>query len=573
MRVPLSWLREMVAVDLPVERLVTVLDELGLAVESVTSVGEGLDGVVVAEVREIGPVPGADRIRLVSVDAGADEAVQVVCGAWNFEVGDRVPLATVGTVLPGGMAIARRRLRGVESNGMLCAPDELGLPGGHDGILVLSGGATPGTALAEAMGLQPDVVLELEVNANRPDASCVLGVARDLAAKLDLRLRPPEPVVLLSDDARSVGEGVVDVEDTEVCGLFLARVLTDVVVRPSPPWVANRLTLAGMRPINNVVDASNYVMLELGVPNHAYDRARLPGGALRVRSARPGESLLTLDGVERRFEPGDCLICDAEDTPVGIAGVMGGASSEIGEATTEVLLEAAWWEPRAIARTSKRLQLRTEASSRFERGCDPEAIDLAVARFCQLLADDGAAGPIGEALDVRTPALPAPAVVRLRTARANALLGTALSDDEVRGHLDSLGFVTSALGGDGVCEVRVPSWRPDSALEVDVIEEVARLHGYGHITRTVPRSPQTGSLTSRQRRRRQARAVLVGAGCSEAWTPTFLAASLLERLGLSRADAVRVANPLVAEEDLLRTALLPGLLGAVAANAAHRNLG
>ena len=284
MRVPLSWLRELVSVDVPVEQLVAVLDELGLAVESVTRIGEGLEGVVVAEVREIAPVPGADRIRLVTVDAAGAEPVSVVCGAWNFAEGDRVPLAPVGTVLPNGMAIGRRRMRGVESNGMLCAPDELGLPGGHEGLLVLEGEAPPGTPIAEALGIVPDVVLELEVNANRPDASSVVGVARDVAATLGLPLTLP-PLPVGPEGPAPVGElATVEVEDAEVCGRFVARVLTGVEVRPSPPWLAGRLTAAGMRPINNVVDASNYVMLELGVPNHAYDLARLPGRGLRVRT-------------------------------------------------------------------------------------------------------------------------------------------------------------------------------------------------------------------------------------------------------------------------------------------------
>ena len=571
MRVPLSWLRDFVPVDVPVERLVAVLDELGLPVESVTRIGEGLEGVVVAEVRSIEPVKGADRIRLVHVDAAGPEPVSVVCGAWNFAEGDRVPLAPVGTVLPTGMAIGRRKMRGVESNGMLCSPPELGLAGDAEGLLVLDGAAAPGTPIAEALGIVPDVVLELEVNANRPDASSILGVARDVAAKLELPLTVP-PVPSAPEGSTPIDElaGVI-VEDAQVCGRFVSRVLTGVEVKPSPPWLAGRLTAAGMRPINNVVDASNYVMLELGIPNHAYDLDRLPGRGLRVRAAREGESLVTLDDVERRFEPGDCLICDAADVPVGIAGVMGGASSEIGEATTEVLLEAAWWNPVAIARTSKRLGLRTEASARFERGTDPEAIDRAVARFCELLGTAGAVTAPGT-IDVRTPALPGPVVVRTRTARVNALLGTELTDDDVRRLLEPLGFQSTAVEP-GVHDVAVPSWRPDSALEVDVIEEVARLHGYSRIPRAVPRSPLTGSLTPTQQRRRKARDVLQGTGCSEAWTPTFLAPAALARVGLDPGEAVVVTNPLVAEEPLLRTSLLPGLLGALAGNAARRQLG
>src|SRR5688572_15261659 len=338
MKIVLSWLREFVPVELPLDDLVAVLGDLGVPVESVTPIGDDLTGVVVAKVVEIDAIKGADKIRRVVVDAGADETVQVVCGAWNFEVGALVPLATVGTVLPGDFQISRRKMKGVESAGMLCAPDELGLPGDHSGILVLPAGLALGADFSTAMGLEPDVVLELEVNPNRPDAMSVVGVARDLAARLDLPFALPSPALDPDGDAEPI---TVEVFDADACPRFVAQVVSNITVGPSPAWIAQRLTLAGMRPINNVVDASNYVMLELGQPNHAYDLARLPGRGLRVRMARDGETLVTLDDVDRRFSSEDLLICDAEDSPVGIAGIMGGASSEVDETTTEVLLEAA----------------------------------------------------------------------------------------------------------------------------------------------------------------------------------------------------------------------------------------
>ncbi|MBA3956265.1 MAG: phenylalanine--tRNA ligase subunit beta, partial [Acidimicrobiia bacterium] len=311
-----------------------------MAVESVTAVGNELEGVVVARVLEISAIEGADRIRAVRVDAGGPEPVPVVCGAWNFAIDDLVPLATVGTVLPDGMEIKSRRMRGAPSEGMLCAPDELGLPGDADGILVLPDGLTPGTPLATALERSADTVFELEVNANRPDAMSVAGVARDLAARLDLPFAIPEPKVA---DGPPVGAVAVEIEDPDVCGRFVAQVLTGIVVGPSPPWIADRLERAGMRPINNVVDASNYVMLELGQPTHPYDLSKLDKRGLRVRRARSGETLVTIDGVERALGPGDPLICDGEDHPLGIAGIMGGASSEISPATTDVVLEAAWF--------------------------------------------------------------------------------------------------------------------------------------------------------------------------------------------------------------------------------------
>ncbi len=570
MRVPLSWLRDFTPLDLRVEEVAATLDDLGLAVESVERVGEGLDGVVVVRVLEIAAIPGADRIRAVRVDAGGPEAVPVVCGAWNFAEGDLVPLATVGTVLPGGMQIGARRMKGAPSEGMLCAPDELGLPGGHDGILVLAPGLVPGSPVAEALGLGPDTVLELEVNANRPDAMSVAGVARDLAARLGLPFALPEPA---RSHPPSTGDGLapgpvsVEVEDPERCGRFVAQVVAGITVGPSPPWLAQRLARAGMRAINNVVDASNYVMLELGQPTHPYDLARLPGRGLRVRRARPGESLVTLDGVSRAVGDDDLLICDGEDQPAGIAGVMGGASAEIDEATTEVVLEAAWFDPLSVARTSRRLKLRSEASARFEKGCDWTVIDRAVARFCELLAPAGAE-PVGGPVDV-VGLVPDRRPVCLRVARVGELLGTSLGAEEIAGLLDPLGF-TTAPAGEGVLEVALPPWRLDSTGEIDLVEEIARLYGYRRIPASVPRSPLTGGLTARQRDRRTARQILVGAGADEAWCATFVGEADLSRCGLDPAEAVVVANPLVAEQSRLRTSLLPGLLGAIAHNQRNR---
>ncbi len=576
MLVPLSWLKDFVDIDLSVDDLVLLLGDLGTPVESVTEIGAGLDGVVVARVDEIAPIEGADRIRRVVVDAGGPEPVQVVCGAWNFEVGDLVPLATVGTVLPGDFTIARRRMKGVESQGMLCASDELGLAGGdHAGILVLPPDLAPGTDFAAAMGIVPDVVLDLEVNPNRPDAMYIAGVARDLAARLGIAYRPPAATAWVATAgpyaAGAVGAVVapvtVEVDDLDACPRFTARVVTGIRVAPSPAWLANRLTLAGMRPINNVVDASNYVMLELGHPNHAYDLAALSGRGLRVRKAVEGETLVTLDEVERVLTAADLLICDADDAPVGIAGIMGGASSEVTDATSEVLLEVASFDPMTIAWTSKRLALRSEASARFEKGVDPHGIDLAVARFCELLVAQGATATPVEA-DVRGDLRAAPPV-RVRVDRVNAILGTALTDEQVAGYLDPIGFTTT-LAGPGQLDVIIPTWRPDSSLEIDVIEEVGRMHGYSAIEATVPTSTLIGELAPFQRARRELRSILVGSGVSEAWTTTFLAPGDLDRAGLAPAAAGVVANPLAAEESLLRTSLLPGLLRAVAYNASHR---
>lgn len=580
MRVPLSWIRQFAPVEGEVSDLAEQLDDLGLVVEGIVRVGEGLEDVVVARVQEIGTIAGADRIRRVVVDAGQG-SVEVVCGAWNFEEGDLVPLAPVGAVLPGGFEIARRKMKGVVSNGMLCSPRELELSEDHQGILVIrtdgSGAPAPGTALTEALGIERDVVFDLAVDANRPDASSVAGVARDLAASLKVPFEIPDPVAPdPAPGAPSVHElASVEVVDRDLCPRFVARVASDVRVGPSPSWVARRLTLAGMRALNNVVDASNYVMLELGQPTHPYDLDRLAGAGLRVRAARPGETVVTLDDKERRLaersvggadDRRDCLICDAEDGAVGIAGVMGGASTEIDESTRRVLLEAAYFSPMAVARTSKRLGLRTEASARFERGCDPWGIDGAVARFLDVLGAGGpvtvATGSIDERGDV-----PIARPVRLRLARLNGVLGTDLDAGVVSGLLGPIGFTSREEAG-GVLEVLVPTFRPDTEREIDVVEEVARHYSYSRIARRRPQAPQVGALSPYQRQRRFVREVMAGLGALEAWTPSLLAPGDHERAGWP--GGITLANPLVEDESVLRRTLLPGMLGALSANAARR---
>ncbi len=599
MRVPLSWLRDFAPFEDDAAALAATLDDLGLVVEGIEQVGEGLADVVVARVTTVAAIEGADRIRRVVVDAGRGP-VEVVCGAGNFGEGDLVPLAPVGAVLPGGFAIGRRKMKGVVSDGMLCSGRELRLSEDHDGILVLNdvAGARPGQGLVEVLGIEPDVVFDLAVEANRPDAWCMAGVARDLAARLGLPFAVPATDALVAAVAGAATTGglapptgpeagllaSVRVTDTELCPRFTARVLTGVTVTDSPAWLARRLTLAGMRPINNVVDASNYVMLELGQPTHPYDLDRLAGPGLLVRRAEPGEAVTTLDGVVRalgRPGPGlddtgqDCLICDAEGTPVGIGGVMGGASSEIGPATTRVLLEAAYFVPMAIARTAKRLHLRTEASARFERGCDPEGIDRAAERFCELVALTG-----GEhltlapgVLDVAA-AVPRPLSVTVRPARLNALLGTAFTSGEIAGLLGPLGMTATATGGpDDPVAVVVPTFRPDIRPDpmgqADLAEEVARTYGYARLPRRTPAWPQPGRLTPRQRARRRAKEVLCGLGATEAWTTAFLSEADQLAAGASP-PFIEVTNPLVEAERFLRSSLVPGLLGALRYNAERR---
>lgn len=608
MRVPLSWLAELIplSVDPSDEEAVKALgetfDDLGLVVEAIEPVGPQWEGVMVARVLSIDAIAGADRIRRVVVDAGGEEPVEVVCGAFNFSVGDLVPLATVGARLPGDFVIGERRMRGITSHGMLCSPAELRLSDDHAGILVLGQGEEPaiGVELGRALGMERDVVYDLEVSANRPDALSMVGVARDVGARLGLPFRLPE-VARAWEAPPGEGGGPpvaelasVTLEAPELCPRLAAAVVTGVRVEPSPEWLARRLTLAGMRPVNCVVDASNYVMLELGQPTHPYDLDRLDGHGLLVRAARPGETVVTLDGVERTLGTGsgggrsgdgphsdeDCLICAATGEPVGIAGIMGGADTEIRESTTRVLLESAYFDPMAVARTAARLGLRSEASTRFERGADPGGIERAIARFLELLgaagAKDGEGGTSGVEprptvarglLDARGE-VPTPPVVVVRTERVNALLGTDLSDEAVHGYLRPLGFDVRPTGA-GVAEVTVPGFRPDSRQEVDLVEEVARHHGYARIARTTRRSPEVGGLTPHQHLRRRVRGALLEVGALECRTGSLLAPADHTRSGLA-GPAVEVGNPLTQEESVLRRTLLPGLLKVLAYNAARR---
>ena len=568
MKVLLSWLREFAPIEGEPEQIAAQLTELGMELESVSSMGEGLDGIVVARVLDVREHPDADRIRLVDVDAGDGATLQICCGASNMVAGDLVPLATIGTVMPGGMAIAKRKMRGQESNGMLCSAREMELGDDHAGILVLSSDLAPGTPITEALGITTDVVYEFDALPNRPDTLSVMGVARDLAA----HQRVPFAMPTFDPDESGAATdqvGRVQIQAPDLCGRFLVRALSGLEVGPSPQWMAQRLLAAGMRPINNVVDVSNYVMLELGQPNHTYDRALVPGGALGTRWAREGEVVETLDGVERTLGSGDGVIVDEDDRVIGIAGVMGGASTEISSSTTDVLVEAAWWNPDAITATSARLNLHSEASLRFKRGVDPEIAPVAARRVAQLLAMVGGATLHPGAVQADGD-LPGRVSVHVRTDRANGLLGTALRPDEMAGLIEPIGYECEPAGADLI--VTVPTWRPDSTIEVDVVEEIGRHFGFSRIPKTVPASPHTGGLTPRQRDRRTLRSALVGAGLAEAMPMPFLAPGDLERCGLAP-DGLVLANPLAAEESILRTSLLPGLVKAVAYNESHRQPG
>jgi len=571
-RIPLSWLRDFVELPERAEELRDVLDDLGLVVEGIEVVGEGLDHVIVARVEQIQPIAGADKIRLVTVDAGSGP-VDVVCGAWNFDVGEHVPFAPVGAVLPGGFTIARRQMRGVTSDGMLCSAQELGLGDDHAGLLVLDAFMTPrpGQRLIDALGVVPDTVFDITVEGNRPNAWSVEGVARDLATRLGRELRAPALASPHGGEASSSFAGA-GIQDPDLCGRLTVSVLRAVSVGPSPAWMVRRLQSAGMRAISNVVDASNYVMLELGQPTHPYDAGHVALRTLNVRRARPGETLETLDGIERELATAgrglgdtgeDCVIVDGHDEVIGLAGIMGGAASEINPDTTDVLLEAAYFDPMTVARSSKRHGLRSEASARFERGVDPQLALRAAARFVQLLTESVPGLEwLTDPLDVAG-YVPEPPAIEVGPDDVERALGVALDPDEYERHLTGLGF---AVVRDGpAMTVTAPSARPDVrsgvAGRADVIEEIARMYSYSRLPRHTPTWPSPGGLTERQVLRRRVRDVLVDIGVFEAWTATLGSDEDFDLLDAGR-PRVRVTNPLSADESVLRATLITGLVKA-----------
>ncbi|WP_420450369.1 phenylalanine--tRNA ligase subunit beta [Ilumatobacter sp.] len=574
MKLLLSWLNEYGDFGDPtdpdaVARVAAELTALGLEVESIEPVGDTVEGVVTARILRLESHPDAAKVQRVHVDAGDGAELHVWCGADNISEGDLVPLATLGTTMPSGMTIERRGILGIDSEGMLCSASELGLGDDHSGIRILPVDAPLGVPYGTALGITPDVLIDCDVTRNRPDCWGYVGVARDLAARMGVEFRPPTPSFPATGEPRSAP---VDLVDGDRCARFTSTVLSGVRVGPGAEWMQRRLAAAGMRPISNVVDVSNHVMLELNQPNHAYDLDALGGGGFRVRVARPGERLTTLDGEDRAFDTDDLLICDAADAPVGVGGVMGGLDSEISDETTTVALEVAWFEPVGIGRTVVRTGLRSEASQRFERGVDPYGVPDAVARFAELLAETCPDLVVHEgAVDERSDHLPAQErTVEVRLANVNRILGTEMVADDLPRLLEPIGFTVSGTGD--VRDVALPSWRPDSTAEIDVIEEIARHHGYDRIGRSVPTSPGTGGLTVRQQRRRLLRQVLLGLGISEAMPNPFLAPDTLERAGLA-GEAIAITNPLVADESVLRTSLRPGLLRAISFNESHRRTG
>ena len=565
MKIPYSWVREFVELKLTAEQAGERLVNAGIEVASVTPLAPDLKGVVVGEIeaveRELGQGHGGYPLFLCRVSTGR-EHYSVVCGAPNTKVGVRAAFAPPGAVLPGGRRIAAAKIQGVESQGMLCSERELGIGEEHEAGILEVPDARPGADLVAELGLD-DQVLEVEVTPNRPDCLSVLGIARELAALTGARMRPS--TIKLSESgepAKSLAR--VRIEAPDLCHRFTARVIRGVTIGPSPSWLRARLRAVGLRPISNVVDVTNYVLWELGQPLHAYDYDTVADATIVVRRARTDERFTTLDGQERVLDPSMLLIADPRRA-IGLAGVMGGANTEVTDRTTRVLLEAAWFAPASIRRTSRALGLRTDAAYRFERGADVEGLVTASARAAVLIAET-AGGTIARGVVDAYPRKRKAQHVRLRMSRVKRVLGVAPSPAQARKVLAGLGLAVKSRGAD--LEVTVPSFRRDLSMEDDLVEEIIRVWGYDRIPSTLPGgaiSLVTHPISLRQGQ--TVRRALVGAGLAEVVTYAF---SDPARAELVRRPAdpkpVELMNPLAQDASLLRTHPLEGVLGAVSTN-------
>ena len=567
MRVPLSWLRDYVDVALSPRELADELTMRGMEVSAVETAGADWTDVVVGRLLDVQRHPNADTLWLTRVDVGpAGGELEVVCGAQNIAPGQLVPTALVGAVLPGDRRIERSKIRGVVSNGMLCSPIELGLGTDADGILILGTGDGPpvGTPLAEIVG---ETVLDVDVKPNRGDALSMVGLAREIAAFTGAELRVPDPQV--DQSGPPVTDHVrVRIDDPDLCPRFTAMLFEGVSNGPSPEWMQRRLVAAGMRPISAVVDVTNYVMHELGQPQHAYDADAIPGGELIVRRGRAGEQLETIDHVMRVLDEKMLVIADRERA-IGLAGIMGGASTEVGEDTARVLLESAVFHGPTIRNTARRLGLRSEASMRHEKGIGPDLPTQAAYRAAQLLQEITGAKVAAGIVD-NDPGPHPERHVTVDVRRMERLLGIELSGERIRELLEPLGF--GVAGADGALAVRVPSHRLDVGVAADVAEEIARAHGYQRVPGRLPVAQLPPFRPDPSGPRHIVRRILAGFGLDEVVTHALVGPEDLRRTDLA-ADGehlVRLFNPLSIEHSILRPSMVPSLLAAVAENARQR---
>ncbi|MBG86025.1 MAG: phenylalanine--tRNA ligase subunit beta [Verrucomicrobiales bacterium] len=575
MKVTLNWLKQYVDFDWTPEELTERLTMLGLEVEKVEEVGGGFDGVVVAEVLTRDKHPDADKLSVCRVKDGEGER-QIVCGADNFQAGDKVPLVLPGASLPPKkegekpFTIKVGKIRGVESHGMMCAPSELGLEGDSSGLMILPADATVGQPFAEHLGCaEKDVFYDLEVTPNRPDWNSVIGIAREIAALTANKLKLPDPALPEPKAGKAEDHVAVRLDDPELCPRYAARVVKGVKVGPSPDWLRNTLEKVGIRSISNVVDVTNFVMLEIGQPLHAFDYHLIGKGAqgkptIVVRPAAEGEKFTTLDDKEHHLNAENLLIAD-EHKGIALAGVMGGLNTEINDDTQDVLIEAAYFNPTNIRRTSKRLNQSTDASYRFERGCDPNIVDWASRRAAQLIIET-AGGELAEGVVDAYPNPVEPKTITLRHEKVNQLLGIELTNEEIDNHLKSLELENPAPG-----KFEIPTYRVDLKEEIDLVEEVVRLYGVDKIPATEPRGAHgSNEYDSVHDQIAEARRILTGLGLDDAQGQTLIGNDQAE-LATDAENIIALSYPLSSDMNVLRPSLLPGLLDALSHNLTHSN--
>ena len=568
MRVSMKWLREYINITLGAEELAEVLIKGGIEVEGVQYLNKGFKDVYIGEITDINPHPQADNLLICTAHSGSQE-ITLVCGANNIELGDKVPVAVPGTVLPGGQVIESVEFRGVQSHGMLCSDKELELEGvGLDrskgGILILPPDAPVGEKLENYLGLD-DWVLELELYPNRPDCLAMINVAREVGTLLGIE---PRVFKWANGEIPSwpSAEQKIEIDNPELSWRYAALLVDDVNIMPSPLWMQNRLRAAGVRPINNIVDITNYCMLEMGQPLHAFDRDKLKG-TVRVRLAQQNEVIVSLDGMERKLDPDTLVIAD-DRGPIAIAGVMGGLDSEVTASTQRILFESAHFLGSSVRRTSRRLGLRSESSNRFEKGVNPHWTVSTLGRVAELLHELGAGRPVSFTEKVH--ALPQAVIIDVNLPRANQILGTDYTEQEVRKVFDDLGFSYTEKSL-GVLAVDIPSYRQDLKIEEDLVEEIARIIGYDRIPTTLSQGSQTqGSRTPEQSFRMRLRKILIRAGMDEVLSYSFVNKEQDEVWG-TKGTGIPLLNPLREELGTMRTSLLPGLLEIAARNTSRRN--
>lgn len=569
MKIPFKWLGDYVDLTgITPEQLADRLTAVGVAVEHVEHRNQGITGVVVGRIEQLEPHPNADRLRVAQVEVGQPRRLQIVTGAPNVSAGQCVPVAVEGANLAGGLSIKKSKLRGLESHGMMCSADELGIlikdlpQDQREGVLIFPPDTPPGADVLALLGID-EIVLHLEPFANRPDILSLIGVAREVSAALGRPLKPIDTDIQ-ERDIDEHGSLRVEVTDKNLCPRYTARVIEGVKMAASPLWLAGRLQAAGMRSVNNVVDITNYVMLETGQPLHAFDLEKISGARIVARPAAPDEKLMCIDGVERTLDERALVIAD-ERGPVAIAGVMGGRLSEVSDRTARVLLESACFSAASVRRTSTRLALKSESSRRFEKGLDWHGVDLASRRAALLLStlcggrqaqvclEDGVAAPV-------------PVRVGVRLSRVDKVLGVSIPIGRVREILQALHFQIDAEEADRL-NVNVPSWRPDVRREEDLIEEVARHFGYDNIPPSLPSGvTQSGRTNAVDGEEENIRNVLAGLGLYEALTLSLLHPSSYDRIRMPSTGGIAVENPLIADQSQLRTTLLPHLMEAVLHN-------